>query len=615
MTDLSDTLAFVPPRELLPLYFHTATNMQAAQLTGIVERKIRHAVVPRLPIDFDRRYERRVPSPLRKNAEPIAGNLRTLRRSLTDDERTSHRRSTRKVADGKVTFLDRTIDFGSTGDLDWEHPDMENYPLLWRLKLQSFEFLEWLVLGYERPSDTPEINARLQRWMVSWSDTNRIGEKRYLRRSWIPHSVSLRILNLCRYCAWCEGAGVTPPEALYRVIYKNALFLENHVEYDVGGNHLIENAVALTVAGVFFYDHETDWVRRGTSVLTEAASDQFLADGGHFERSPMYHLMVLRRYLTAIDLLERVGIRVPPRIQQTAERALGYLRAIRGPDGRIPLLNDSVYGEELAAPSCLRYAGRIGVEPEDPEQLDFLDASGYYWLGTDRHRMLVDGGAVGPKHLPAHSHNDQLSFLLWVDDQPMITDTGTYEYAPTDRRQYSRSVRAHNTVQVGDTEPIDIGGQYLMGRRSTPTVRVTKSGQETTFEGTFSKRSLMGTSYTHDRRIVSRDGSWVVRDEVSGDESFMSRIHLHPAASISETDAGVYTVSRESVGPPLVVTALSEGETAVERSEYYPSFGVSVERDSLVLTCDSDGRCEYRLDIDVRDASRSDSVRGREGRE
>lgn len=583
--------------------------MQPQQLSGILDRKLRHAVAPRIPIDFDERYERQIPNSFRPNPEPVAGNLRTLRECLSDDEREIHRHSARESADGLVMFLNQSIDFGTARDLDWDHPKLKEYPLLWRLKLQSFEFLEWLTMGFDGPCTAPEADSRFQDWMLSWSEANPIGEENYLRRSWIPHSVSLRILNLCRYCAWCKHAGVELPVELYRLLFKNALFLANHVEYDIGGNHLIENAAALTMAGVFFEDHGTSWLGRGVSVLEEAAAEQFLEDGGHFERSPMYHVMVLTRYLTVVDLLERAGIEPSTRIRRTAESGVGFLRAIRAPDHRIPLLNDSVYGVEFELTSCLRYANRIGIDANDPDRPDVLDASGYYWLGSGNTRMLVDGGPVGPDHLPAHSHNDQLSFLLWIDGRPVIVDTGTYEYAPTERRQYSRSVQAHNTVQVNDTEPIDIGGQYLMGRRSVPSVRLSRSGRKTTFRGTFHKRSILGTRYIHERRIIARDDSWLVQDDVDADRPFTSRLHFHPDVSIITTDDGSYTVDVDGADECLSVIPRRTGGTVLATSEYYPEFGVSVERETLTLEDDDTGRCEFVLSVqserDKRDTERS----------
>lgn len=79
-------------------------------------------------------------------------------------------------------------------------------------------------------------------------------------------------------------------------------------------------------------------------------------------------------------------------------------------------------------------------------QSDGGGETGYYWLDTDDGRLLVDGSPVGPSHTPSHSHNDMLSVLVWADGRCVLTDTGVYEYADNERRQYARSVAGHNTV-------------------------------------------------------------------------------------------------------------------------------------------------------------------------
>lgn len=578
-----------------PLFYYTAKNMKAEQFIGVVERKLRHAVVPRLPLDFDRRYERRIPRTLQAATEPIAANLEILAGCHDDARREEFRTLAEDAADGVFTFLNRSIDLRTGDDIDWQHRQLDEHPLLWRLKLQSFEHLNWLVVGFDASDDVTEIDESFRRWLVSWTENNPIGEERYLRGSWIPHSVSLRVLNWCRYVAWAERRPASDvPDVLYRQIYKNALFLENHVEWDVGGNHLVENATALVMAGVLFRDHDTGWLRTGVEILSAVADSQFLEDGGHFERSPMYHVMVLTRYLTVVDLLEKTHGELPSAIRQAAQSGTAFLRAIRAPDGRFPLLNDAVYDEVCSASCCLRYAEAIGVERTTPDSPATLDASGYYWLGTGRTRMLVDGGSVGPAHLPAHSHNDQLSFNLWVDRRPVIVDTGTYEYAATSRRQYSRSVAAHNTVQVRNAEPIDIGGKYLMGKRTSPEVDFSETDDKAVFRGTLRKDSTFGDGYVYRRRIEHRDGEWTVRDAVT-ETPFTSRLHFHP--SVSVRDVGEDTFVARSREDRIEISILTPtAESRVRQSEYYPAFGGIETRPCLELGVEeAPRRVEYVL--------------------
>ncbi|MFD1600110.1 alginate lyase family protein [Halobellus rarus] len=578
-----------------PLAYHTVRNMKPVQIAGIIERRLRHAVVPRLPVDFNARYERRVPDELSITPEPIRANLTKLRESLTEAERARYREAASEAANGRFTFLDRAIDFGDR--IDWNHERIDEYPRLWRLKLESFQGFEWLVLSEESASTVDDHRAALERQAFEWDAANPIGEGPYLRRSWIPHAVSLRVLHWCRYAAWCAGDTVTVPDRLLRLVYKNALFLENHVEHDIGGNHLIENAVALVAAGVLFGDHDTGWESMGLDLLEEAARKQFLADGGHFERSPMYHITVLRRYATAYDLLSSNELSTTV-IETTAELALGFLSQLIKPGGKIPLLNDSAYGEAIEATTCLAYCRACSLTPTE-RSLHHPDGTGYRTLSTDTGTLLFDVGDVGPTHLPAHSHNDQLSVLLWVDGDPVLADTGVYDYEANERRQYARSVAAHNTAQYGGIEPIPIGGSFLMGKRTSVSVVDDDPGR---IEARHSRRSIAGTSYEHRRTVATIDSGWEIADTVTGDPAatYTVRYHFHPTTDVCESsdDATEFSVRRD--GDRIASVRFSGTDRVrLTQTPYFEEYGREQFRAMIALKASTGSDVVTRFSADT----------------
>ncbi|SFR67228.1 alginate lyase family protein [Halogeometricum limi] len=591
MTDADSRLAGFLDPETAPLLFHTATNMRLRQLAGVADRKVRHAVVPRLPVDFDARYERRMPESVSCTPGPLRANTAVLRRSLSASDRSEMRAFADAAASGDVTFLDRTVRVEGDDGVDWHSEAVYEPPALWALKFHGFEFLRPAYLGYDDAADCPATTETFPRWLGDWlsdEETN-IGTHAYLRRAWTPHSVSFRLLNLARYYAWVRADERHPElaDTLHRLLYRNASFLANHVEHDIGGNHLIENAIALLVAGLLVDDVGDAWVEEGVSVLTDAAS-QFTSDGGHFELSPMYHVLTLTRYLTALDLLRRYGRSPPEAIERVAAEGTKFLRAMEPPDDQLPLLNDSVHGESLSLRACLRYASAVGVDP-GPSETTALPASGYYWLGRGEDALLVDAGGIGPPHLPAHSHNDQFSVLAWVDGQRLFTDTGTYEYAPTSNRQYARSVAAHNTVQYGDVEPVAIGGSYLMGRRFEPTVRYDARGGTSVFDGAYERVGRSHEAYGHRRRIYADDddGWWFVWDDVNanGSRPVRSRLHVDPAVTVekSETSERFELGTGDGTGPLAYLYPLEAETATVETSPYFPEFLTEVTRQKLTL--------------------------------
>ena len=599
----------------IQLYGHTLARMEPAQLVGMATRKARETCLPQLPIDIDERYDREVPAAPTTDIDPIAADLERTRAALSAETRRCFRDRCERAADGNVRFLARSLEFDPPSDIDWFDPQFDRFPFLWRLKLYAFEPLRWAVLGFDDPADAPDRVVRtFDAWLSDWIETVQMGRPGYLRGTWTPWAVSLRIQTLARYLAWRENSSVTTrseakpvtADDLRREIYKNALFQANHVERGVGGNHLVENGAALLTAGVLFRDADREWYKRGRSFLGRAGAKQFLADGGHFERSLMYHALVTTRYVTACSLLGASGRAVPAWLREMTRRAVEFLAHLRPPDGRIPLFNDAVFGQSLPLDACLAYASAAGVGPDPerqpgPHSVGEVNESGYYWLDTDIGRLLVDGGPVGPRHLPGHSHNDMLSFVLWADGNRVITDTGAFSYAADDRRQYARGVAGHNTVQVGDREPIPIGGRYLMGARTAPDIRF-DGGSPTVCDGYYETAAKAPASYRHRRSIVTSDSWWLVWDDVRGrdvrDERVTSRLHFHPDVSVdvdsSERVVEASQTERENgegaTGAPLLrVRAFGADNVGTTTSEYYPRFGVSKARTTLELDLRSTG--------------------------
>jgi hypothetical protein len=602
-------------------YVETAANRTPEQLLGIIRRKAENALLPRLPFDIDAYYDRRVPDNLDCHCAPFATNTSRLRAALEPEERTRYRDVARESADGTVTFLSSTHRFDNTSEIYWHDGPLETESLLWWLKLEGFEHFAWPVLGYETHDDAPDdVHTGYEQWFRSWVREHAIAdEPGFLRQDWIPHSVSLRILNWSRYLAW---AGETLEKETKRTmtyqVAKNAAFLSDHVEYDLDGNHLVENAVALVAAGVLT---GTDrWCAQGLSVFERAARTQFLNDGGHFERSPMYHIQVLTRFLTAIDLLELTERDVPACVRTAASDGLSYLARLRPPDNRIPLLHDSVYGEVLSLPSCLAYGDRVGIDGADAERADALPDSGYYWLGDGGDAMLCAGGPLAVPSLPAHAHIHLGHISFYLEEAPILTDTGTYTYESGDRRSTARSISTHNTVQVNETEPIAIAGSFLMGDPVVP--RATIINEDVTALATAYKTDFEST-YRHRRDLFHSDDWWLVWDRIKTDDStpVCARYHCHPAVTTrTVNEPGVSYNGAENVGVQLLheggaqcdLVPLDADDIDVGMGEYYPQFGVVQER-SIVRYLSLEGK-SHSFGCFVRTGQDSVNVTTTDGR-
>jgi len=185
--------------------------------------------------------------------------------------------------------------------------------------------------------------------------------------------------------------------------------------------------------------------------------------------------------------------------------------------------------------------------------------------------------------------------LLWADGRRILTDTGSYGYTSGERRQYERSVAAHNTVQYDDVEPIPVGGRYLLGRRFDPVVRYGESTDVTYFAGSYARETALRTLYCHERRVYS-GGDWrLIWDTVDATEPapIRSRLHVAPELDIERaTDINArLEISSDDEGvdgrePLIHVLPLGGSRVSLATSPYFPEFGRAVTRPEITLEVD-----------------------------
>jgi len=382
----------------------------------------------------------------------------------------------------------------------WDEPEVSQ---LWRYHLHYFD--------YARDADA----ATFRRLAHSWIEANdRIGGD-----GWHPYTISLRIVN------WCEAADafdLRDDAPFLSSLYGQARFLAGHLERDVRGNHLLKNLRALIWAGTFFDGAEAErWRARGLKLLREEIDEQVLADGGHFERAPGYHVQVVRDLDETAEFLRRNGI-VLEWLDGAIARMRAFLAAIVPPGGRLPLLKDTY-----------RRAVDDLVDARASQPSRMLEASGYAVVRDDARGdfLIADVGRVCPDYLPAHAHADMFSFELTIGGRPTIVDSGIYEYERGRWRDWFRSTAAHNTVEVGGRNQSDVWDRFRVAARARPfDVRwIEREDGIVIIQG--SHDGYAPASHRRTIAVSPRLRAWAVIDEVRGGaagQKVRSRIHLHP---------------------------------------------------------------------------------------
>lgn len=464
---------------------------------------------------------------------------------------------------GRFRFLNVEADFSS--GVDWASPGRAR---LWRYQLHYFDCVKELALA-----GAAEDAGLAAQWQQDWIVRNPPGTD----VAWDAFTISARLMNWA--LAEAVWGGGTPEIA--RSYLHQAQYLAGHLEWDVQGNHLLKNACALAVAGAAL---APDVLPGALRLLRDELEEQILPDGGHYERSPMYHALVLEDLLVTQAALGEAGTFLGPVIARMA----GFLAAILHPDGEIPFFGDAALGEARTPGVLLALAGQGAA---DAPASTALRDSGFFSLreraaGTG---LVVRGGLPGPGHQLGHAHADLFSFELSVAGARVLVNSGTHGYADSPHRGWSRSEAAHNTLEVPGDPQIEAWGAFRVGARyAEPAVLF---HPDLGFKGA----ALLPRGTAVERGIAPDDGGFFVEDTAAGRRvrELIARLHLAPGLRWIE-EGGVWRVD----GAALRVR-MAEGTARVEAGRYFPAFGVEEANEVLVLRAEGAGeaRLSYRIEI------------------
>lgn len=465
------------------------------------------------------------------------------------------------LASDRFRFLNEEHRLASAAD--WNNPA---WPRLWLYNLHYFDDLD------AREADTRADwhEALIVRWMAE--NPPPVGP------GWEPYCLSLRIVNWCRF-SW-RGWQLSEVAAQSLAVQVRAL--ADQLEVHLLGNHLWANAKALVFAGLFFEGAEADgWLRLGLRYLRRELGEQVLVDGGHFERTPMYHNIIAADVLELLEAIRLFRGRVPREVEaelsRTAVAMLKWTAAMAHPDGEPSFFNDSALGVAPALGALTGYADALGLSaPELPgEGLVELLGSGYVRASLGPAVLLADVGEVGPDYLPGHAHADTLSCELALGGHRVLVNTGVSTYEPTAERLAQRGTAAHNTVVVDGEDSSEVWSSFRVARRA----RITERSVERQPAGVEIRAAHDGYlrlpgRVTHARRWRLKPKGLLVEDSLAGrPERAVALWHFHPDAQVLSTGDGSF--EGQVAGRRFRIT-VTGGDATLEDGCWAPEFGRTV---------------------------------------
>jgi uncharacterized heparinase superfamily protein len=478
------------------------------------------------------------------------------------------RRPVSLVGPQSVRFL------GEEGDIanadDWNNPAKTK---LWLYNLHYFDDL------------MAQRNGMREAWQ-------RVLLDRWIRENppgggngWESYPLSLRIAN---WIKWSLG-GVPMERRWIQSLATQLRWLERRLEWHLLGNHLLANAKALLMGGLFFEGREARrWIDLAAAIFDRQLGEQILADGGHFERSPMYHAIILEDFLDILNACSAFGFDTLPvacSLNRAVPEMLHWLDAMTHPDGDISFFNDAALGIAPDLGSLRKYAGRIGIccLPLAAAGMRNLASSGYVRLDRGDCALIADLAPVGPDHLPGHAHADTLSFELSIGAERLIVNGGTSVYGNSAQRRFERSTPAHSTVTVDGADSSQIWSGFRVARRArVHDIAVRESSDSALVSASHDGFCRLPGSPKHFRSWNLTDRTLTVIDRVEcQDGRAVALFHLGPGIDTNIADDAQHGTFRLPSG--RTIEWETSARASLQASQYHPEFGTSVAVSVLVV--------------------------------
>ena len=363
-------------------------------------------------------------------------------------------------------------------------------------------------------------------------------------------------------------------------LWEQAAHLHDHLEWDLLANHIFRDLAGLAWAGRFFHEQRAgQWLATATRFAGVQADEQALPDGGHFERSPRYHMEVMEDLRCLALLIEEEATRA--RLRAAWRRMAEYLRWLRHPGGLVPLFNDAANEAEGESARALRAGENLGtaVDAELPRGgRHFKDAGMVAWHG-DPWTVFFDVGPVGPDYQPGHAHADTLALEASYLDRRLLVDPGTHSYDRDERRRYDRSTAAHNTVCIDNQDSSEVWHIFRTGRRALPLdVRASFSENGMDAAAAHNGYDHLPGRPRHSRQVIVRNGAALrVQDRVEGKDRHGMECGylLAPEWTATPVNGGWNLTSGPHV-LRLTVRGPSGLQRLQERVAYHPEYGKEV---------------------------------------
>lgn len=335
-------------------------------------------------------------------------------------------------------------------------------------------------------------------------------------------------------------------------------------------NHLIGEAAGVFVASCYFdqFEESAEWRQASQKILEQEILNQSYSDGCTREHALGYQLFVIQFFVTCGLVGNWYNFEFSENFWQRLEKMFRFVSTVSLAGGTLPFFGDRDdgyvldLGENCSDTDMLRDLERRIFEKSNidaeapPSQTSFwllpdrsiepnksttvpqsqsFPESGYHLLQSIQHdayvAVFLDAADLGYESIAAHGHADALSLTLRLNKKDIFVDAGTYDYFSFPQwRNYFRSTRAHNTVEIDGLDQSDMQGAFMWGQHASCTlVDWEDTSQKTLITASHDGYERLSDPVTHTRTLTLQklEQKLSIRDQLDCESDHLVAIHFH----------------------------------------------------------------------------------------
>jgi hypothetical protein len=463
-------------------------------------------------------------------------------------------------------------------------------------ELSRLQFGPVVAKAYVLTNDR-KYRVALRSLLTDWIERNPIGTG----VNWtVAMEAALRGISLCLTVEllWPFTTEEKPwLDQMTGSLWQHLRFIEAHSEFSFlrRSNHYLSNLVGLTTLSAYLRGRGTG---RRLGKYARAVQREILiqtyADGGDYEASTGYHVLVAQMFLHSFVVQQRSGCMIASAFEARLRRMFAWIASLVDDawklphlgdcdNGRAELLSDDIAQTMLSVPElhslrvgCLYGLASyllqipVGGEREDavwfglttdgstgkPDQkpVSVMPDSGIAVLRSGEASVIFCAMPNGLRGKGSHTHCDKLSIVFRLGLEEVFCDCGSRCYTRSaELRNLDRSTSAHNTLMIDGADqnivPSDPGLLFWCGNEAVVSaIAISESGE---MAARASHQGYSRIGIEHHRTVRLTQGSLLVLDELSGTEKHLLELRyiLGPEWRVSSENMTGETVSCAISGP------------------------------------------------------------------